>query len=156
MRLRQLAAQWIACMLFWLLFVFQIDPRELLAGAVAAALCVVALQAALRAVPLCFQPEPRWLAQGFRLPGMIAGDLLILFRALIARLTSERSRGVWRQANFQTADDCRGAAQRALAILFLTTTPNSVVADIDRSTSRLLLHELVPARLPELVGKLEQ
>ena len=156
MRLRQFALQWIACMALWLLFVFQFSPRELLAGAAAAAFCVAALQAAFRAVPLCFQPDLRWLVQGFRLPEMIAGDLPIMFRALIIRLTCKRFRGVWRQSTFQTVDDCQGAAQRALTIFFLTTTPNSIVIDIDSMNSRLLLHELAPSPLPVLVKRLQE
>ena len=143
-------------MALWLLFVFQFNAKELLAGAVAATLSVVALQIASGAVPPCFQLEPRWLVQGFRLPGMIAGDLLIMFKAFIERIRRKQVRGVWRQSNFQTNDDCHGAARRALTILFLTATPNSIVIDIDRPNSRLLLHELVSAPIPKLVQKLQE
>ncbi len=52
-------------------------------------------------------------------------------------------------------DNCQGAAQRALTIFFLTTTPNSIVIDVDRPNSRLLLHELVSAPLPKFVKKLQ-
>ena len=156
MRLGRLARQWIVCLLFWLLFVFQFSVKELLAGSAAATVCVIALQVGLNAVPLCFEPEFRWLAQGFRLPNMIAADLLLMLRILITRSDRKRVRGVWRQANFHTPDDCRGAAQRALATLFITTTPNSVVVDIDVPASRLLLHELVAAPLPKIVRKLQQ
>ena len=72
--------QWSVLTFMWLLFVFQLPMSELLAGAAGAALSVLVLHAGLRAVPLCFEPRLRWLAQARRLPGMIVGDMGYLLR----------------------------------------------------------------------------
>jgi multisubunit Na+/H+ antiporter MnhE subunit len=148
--------QWAGLMLFWMLFVFRFSAAEFLLGAAASALGVLALRVACTAVPLCFQPRARWVAQAWRLPAAIARDLAILIRVLARRIVRGSSRGVWRQAEFHTSDDCHGSAQRALAVLFLTTPPNSIVVDLDQSHSRMLFHELSNSPLPAFVRKLEE
>jgi len=47
-------------------------------------------------------------------------------------------------------------AQRALAVLFLSTAPNSIVIDVDVTDSRLLFHQLTGTPLPILIRKLEE
>ncbi len=143
-------------MLLWFLFVFQFTTMELLAGAAASVLTVLALQVALGAVSLCFEPRLRWLGQIWRLPAMIAADLAILLRDTGRRLVRKRSRSAFELAKFQSlGDSCNGSAQRALAVLFVSTSPNSVVLHIDRQTGNMLIHKLEAQPVPVLVSKLQ-
>ncbi len=142
-------------MFLWLISVFQFSVNELLVGATASALAAFALHAALKAVPLCFEPRLRWLLEVRHLPRLIAQDLWTVFLDLGRRLGRNTSQGVWRQSHFEAAHDCRGDAQRALATLFISLTPNSVVLDMDRSNSILFFHELVAAPLPRYLRNLQ-
>jgi hypothetical protein len=129
---------------------------ELLVGAAASALTVLALQVTLRAVPLCFQPKLGWLVQAWRLPGMIAEDFWILLRELARRLSRERSRSLLEIVNLGVnGKNCRASAQRALAVLFVSTSPNSVVLHVDESGD-MLIHQLEPQPVPPLVSKLRK
>lgn len=148
--------QWIGFTLLWLLFVFQLSTSELVAGASASALTVLALEAALRSGPLCFQPRFRWLAQVWRLPALIVADCWVLLKALARHLARKPSRAAFQLGKFHApGDDCRASAQRALAVLFLTIPPNSVVLDIDRDRAEVLFHVLESAPVPKLARELE-
>lgn len=148
--------QWLAFVLLWLVFAFQLSLPEVLAGAAASAMAVFALRRSLRAVPPCFEPRLRWLGSARHLPRMIVKDLWLMLKRMTQLPAHPRKRGVWRHAHFRTAEDCGGSAQRALATLFLTSTPNSIVVHIDPVTSRILLHELVAAPLPRLLNELQE
>lgn len=148
--------QWAVLMPLWLFFVFQFSVSEMLAGAAASALTVVALHSVFRSAPLCFEPRPGWLAQGWRLPGMIATDLLILMETLFRRVLQKQDRSLFMLGRFHTRPDCPGAAQRALAVLFVSTAPNSVVISVDAVNSTMVIHQLKATPLPKLVRKLEE
>lgn len=151
-----LFVQWVGFSLLWLVFAFQPTAIEIFAGAAASALTVLALQVTLRSESLCFQPRLRWLAQAWRLPGMIGIDLWIVLKALVRLVLRAPSHGVFRLGRFNaTAENCPAAAQRALTILYLSTSPNSVVIQIDRENANMLIHQLEPASIPKLVHKLE-
>jgi multisubunit Na+/H+ antiporter MnhE subunit len=148
---------WAGFLLLWLLFVYQISRSELLAGSIGAALTVVAGQVSLQFEPLRFQPRLTWLAQVWRLPSMILEDFRILFRVLARRLGSKPVPGVFQLARFHSSrPDPREGARCSLAVLFLSLSPNSVVVGIDQDQGILLLHQLLPAPVPELKHKLEE
>lgn len=154
--LLRLAIAWIGFLLLWLIFVFQATFSELIAGAVASAMAVASGYVAFRAVPACFEPRFRWIAEARRLPAMIAADLWLLLKHLLREIARKPSRSSFEVTNFRATDDnCYAAAQRALAILFVSTAPNSVVLDIDRQKREMLFHQLEPAAAPELLRKLD-
>lgn len=148
--------QWVGFTLLWLLFVFQLNVSELVVGASASALTVLAIQTAFRSEPLCFQPRLRWLAQVWRLPVLIVKDSWVLLKALARHLGRKSSRAGFQLGKFDApGDDCRASAQRALAVLFLTIPPNSVVLDIDRNRAEMLFHVLETTPVPKLARELE-
>jgi multisubunit Na+/H+ antiporter MnhE subunit len=156
-RLLNLFVQWVSFLLLWLVFVFQLTAMEFLAAAAASALTVFALQTALRAEHLCFLPRWRWVAQGWRLPGMIAVDLFVVLKTLIRLFLRKPSTGLFQLGRFRaTAEDCRASAQRALTIFYVSASPNSVVVDIDRENANLLIHQLEPTPIPKIARKLEE
>ena len=91
--------QWVGFTLLWLLFVFQLNVSELVVGASASALTVLAVQTAFRSEPLCFQPRLRWLAQVWRLPVLIVKDPWVLLKALARHLARKPSRAASNSAN---------------------------------------------------------
>lgn len=152
----RLAIAWIGFLLLWLIFVFQVSASELIVGAAASAITVTLGYVTLRAVPACFEPKFRWIAQVWRLPTMILTDLWLLLKHLLREITGKRSRSSFAMTGFRAAgDNCSAAAQRALAVLFVSTTPNSIVLDIDQKKQELLFHQVEPAAVPELLRKLE-
>ena len=154
--LLRLAAAWIGFLLLWLVFVFQVTPSELAVGAAASGMTVGLAYVAFRVVPACFQPRLRWVVQLWRLPAMVAPDLWLLLKHLLREMAGKPSRSSFKLTSFTaTGDGCDAAAQRALAILFVSTSPNSVVLDIDRKKGEMLFHELEPAAVPKLLRKLE-
>jgi hypothetical protein len=77
---------WVVLMSFWVIIDDSVRTDELLAGAVVAALAatlaeLVTYQAATR-----FRMRLRWLVPALRLPGELARDMLIIYRALWRRL----------------------------------------------------------------------
>ncbi|MGH9642458.1 MAG: Na+/H+ antiporter subunit E, partial [Terriglobales bacterium] len=155
--LLRFCATWIVLLLLWLALVFQFTKTELLIGSAASAVTTLLLLITLRAVPLCFQPRLRWLAQALRLPAVIARDTWILIKDFARRLLGARKRSGFEVVKFAV----RGAsphacAQRALALLFVTMSPNSVVLDVDKERGDIFLHHLASKSAPVIVGKLEE
>lgn len=152
----RLAIAWIGLLLLWLLFVFQLTWAELTAGAIASAAAVGAGFQTFRAIPACFKPRLRWFTRVFRLPGLIAKDSWLLVKHLLRQVRGEASQSSFEAATFPaTGDSCSAAAQRALSTLFISTTPNSVVLEIDRQDSKMLFHRLEPGDFPEFLLRLE-
>ena len=140
----------------WLLFVFQISLSELIAGIVASAATLFAAWKMLRTVPTCFEPRARWVAQVWRIPGMICTDIWLLVKHLIRRASGRPSRSSFETAPLRPAKgQCRAASQRALATLLFSIAPNSVVLRIDAQTGDVLFHHLEPAPVPEVLRSLE-
>lgn len=154
--MRRLAISWIVFLLLWLIFVFQVTPAELMAGAIASALTTASLVFVLRIVPLCFQPRLRWLIPSWRLPVAVLADLWLLFRHLARAFRRQPSRSSFDVIAFPfTGDGCHAAAQRMLALLFVSLTPNSVVFDIGAQSGEMLVHRTEPSPDPTYLGSLE-
>jgi multisubunit Na+/H+ antiporter MnhE subunit len=155
--LLRLAIAWIGFLLLWLIFVFQVTPGELVVGAIASGLAAIAGYVAFRAVPACFRPRLRWIRQAWHLPAIIATDLWLLLKSLMREIIRRPSRSSLQVTPFRaTGEDCQAAAQRALAVLFVSTTPNSIVLDIDRQKGEMLFHQLEPAPVPTFLPKLQE
>jgi multisubunit Na+/H+ antiporter MnhE subunit len=154
--IRRYVLQWVALLTLWLLFVFQCSVKEILVGAVASAFIVAFLKISLSAVPLCFAPRARWLAESRHLPAMIAKDLYTLTNDLTRRIMGKRLRSGYELVVFAASEaGPRASAQRALVLLFLTMSPNSIVLGIDEKSGMMFLHHLAPKPLPEIVRNLQ-
>lgn len=149
-------ASWTIFFLLWLLFVYQTSSSELLAGVGAAVLASVASEITLKVEPFRFQPRLAWLAQMWRLPLLILEDFRVLLRVLTRRLLGKPVPGTLQLAQFHSSGyDSQEGARCALAVLLLSLSPNSVVIGIDQNRGMMLLHQLLPAPVPELISKLE-
>lgn len=153
----RLAIAWLGFSLLWLVFVYQISASELTAGGIASALTVVAGLVTCRAVPARFRPRLHWVAQAWRLPGPITSDLWLLLKHLLREMAGKKSRSSFELTDFKAGgEDSPAAAQRALAVLYVSLTPNSVVLDVDREKGQMLLHQAEPTAAPQMLRKLEE
>jgi hypothetical protein len=149
----------IACSLWglWLLFVFQLNAKELIAGALAAVITSAILQIIFQVWPLSFAPRLKWFLQMWRLPGMIWRDSIILLRDFLRRIFRQHRHSGYEFIRFNASgDEARAAAQLAFVLVFVSMSPNSVVVHIDPQRARILLHYLAPAPVPKIVGKLQE
>ena len=158
--MKKLAAyfiKWIGFVLLWLLFVYQISRAELLTGAGAAAVAVFALEISLRAEPLMFRPQFRWFGQLWRMPATILADLWRLLTRIVAHLQRKPSPALFQKAAFHTTGKpSQQAAQRCLAVTFMSLPPNSVMVEIDTNERRMTFHQIYRAPVPTMIRKLEE
>lgn len=153
----RLAITWTCFGAFWLLFVYQASVSELLAASAASAIAAFSFYVITRSIPLDFRPRLYWIAQAYLLPGMIGQELWVLFKCLLRDIRGVPSRSSFVMTPFTFVTDSRySAAQCALATLFVSTTPNSVVLDIDSDNRKLFYHQLEPAPVPTILRRLER
>jgi len=142
-------------MVVWLLLVDTIDPEELAAGAVAAALAATVATTVHRRGYIRFQPRLRWLRHTPALLWNVLVDCRLLGVALWQRVVLRRPvTGTTVRVPFEHGGDTgRDGARRALVNFAISLTPNSYVIDIDPEAHSLLIHQLVadlPDRIPGL------
>ena len=155
MRILGFAVQYAVFVFLWLFFSAQLSNVEILAALVASAITLFGLQAALRALPLCFSPKPQWFRGTWRLPGLIGNDLWILVRFLARRIAGQAVSASMQQEPFNVqGDDCRASAQRALGVLFMSIAPNAIAVHIERAHGVMLFHQLQRAPTPLIVKRL--
>ncbi|HEY1623791.1 MAG TPA: hypothetical protein VGG16_08325 [Streptosporangiaceae bacterium] len=136
---------WVLLMSLWIMLDDSVATDELLAGAGVAVLAatfaeLISYQAATR-----FRPRFEWLAATMRLPGQVAGDMVILYRALwraLAHGEQPASGFVTEPVRFGD-DTAEGATRRALLIGARSLAPNAFALGIDSGTDTMVLHELV-------------
>lgn len=136
----------------WLLFVFQITPSELIAGAASAIIAFIAALAATRAVPLPFRPSASWFKNSWRIPGMVLQDTLILVKHLWTPPHSSFENVQLRPPR----DQDEGHAQRTIALIEVSMCPNTVVVHIDEEQQIMSIHNLQPQPTPEFIRDLQQ
>ena len=150
-------SKWLAFILLWFLFVYQVSLPEFFAGAAAAALTVVALEKSLQAEPFRFSPKLGWWAQIWRLPGIVLEDFAALLQTLGRHAVGKRSLALFQLTPFHTSGDpARRAAQRCLATTIMSLSPNSVVVDIDTERDLMMFHQVKQAPVPLIIRKLEE
>ncbi len=152
------ASRWLALFGLWLLFVNSIDRREILVGVIASTLTLIMTTPWTRHEKLGFDPKKSWLGLMFKVPGSVASDTLLIFQILAARFARPHTESVFSVAPFATRSDdsARESTRRALATGYVSTSPNSIVVHIERGTRRLLLHELKPVPVPDILHSLER
>ena len=136
--------QWLVFFGAWILFVGNLEPAELLAGGVTAAIAATGSHIAWATHLARFSAHFRWVAQGWRLPWYVIADtgtiLLVLLRHLFTRRKVD---SVLIAVPFKACGPkADAAALRALAIAYTSITPNSVVVGIDQHRGLMLLHQL--------------
>ena len=136
---------WALLMSFWVMIDDSISTDELLAGAGAAVLAallaeLVSYQAASR-----FRMRIEWLRPALRLPGQVARDMLIVYRALWRRLVhGEQPTSAFLELPTRFGDDSpEGITRRTLLIGGASVAPNTFALGIDQDRDVMVVHRLV-------------
>ncbi len=140
---------WLAHWALWLLFVSQINTWELLVGAAAALVATIGSMLFGRLGLVKFRPRLRDLAQARYLPWYAVTGTVEIIHGM-ARQVSSRSRAPSHLAAVPFTfgrEDQVAAARRALAVMYTTMTPNSIVLGIVREQELLLYHQIIPGEV---------
>jgi multisubunit Na+/H+ antiporter MnhE subunit len=138
-------AWWIALLGLWLLLV-TVSVAELIAGMIAAAIAATAAEVVQAQGLVRFDPDPRWLLRIWKLPRNIVRDCWLVTVALVRQLRGTPVNSGFRAVPFQRGGgDARASARRALVVLAISVSPNSIVIGIDEEADLMLVHQLIPS-----------
>lgn len=140
----------------YLLLNGNLSPHELITGSVVLVLSTAFLIMVDRNEDM--RLDLRWadIRTGWRLPWEILSDAwtitVVLFRDLFGM---EPAGSYFRVSGFETARyDARMVARRALAVVYTTSTPNSIVIGIDYKQNRILAHQVRRSPVSEMTRDL--
>jgi multisubunit Na+/H+ antiporter MnhE subunit len=139
----------------WMLFVSQMQRAEFIAG-----ICAAALGAAGDGIVKSkrfaqFRPRPQWLWLFSWEPWYVLAGSAAIFWALAKRFLGKESEAQFRVVPFRAGgDDSESAARRALAIIGISISPETIVVGIDRRRGFMLLHLIAPTATPKIGRKL--
>lgn len=143
----------VAMYFLYVFFVCPPDEAEMAIGFVVAAAATAAVVIYRAGEKIEFCPSARDVLQGWRIPGMALEGTCQLFRSLFLQLLGIKKAGSFMRAVPFSAwkSDCRSSARGALAELYTTMTPNSVVLGISHKQKLLLLHQVAPSKLSPMM-----
>ena len=151
-------ASWEAtCTGLWLLTLSSLNLPELVTALAAAVPCVVLAVTARRAVGGSWAPRPRWTAWLLPLPAAVLADTgRVLARAVGALAGRRIPLGGFTEVQLpRDRPQARWRARQVIAAGLVTTTPGTVVVDLDAESGRMLLHPLGsgPPAMEEVVRR---
>ncbi|WP_348269442.1 Na+/H+ antiporter subunit E [Edaphobacter paludis] len=140
----------------WILLVGGTKPHEMIMGAASMALAAAFLYKTKQSDTLDLRFRAADVAAGWRPPGYLASDVWVLIKVLVLDLLrikrAETHDRVW---GFRTSkNEPVLAARRALATVYTSATPNSIVVGIDYEQNRILIHQMQPSRLTAMQREL--
>ncbi len=139
----------------WMLFVSQMQRAEFIAGVCAAALGAVGDGIVKSKRFAKFRPRPQWLLLFSWEPWYVLEGSAAILWALAKRLLGRKSEAQFRVIPFRSGgDDSESAARRALAIVTVSISPETIVVGIDRHREFMLLHLIAPTATPKIARKL--
>jgi multisubunit Na+/H+ antiporter MnhE subunit len=141
-------AAWILLLVLWMLMASTLDPMELLAGALGAAIAATAVEVVRRQRIAPLRPRPSWLLRGWSLPIRVFAEFGVVLAALWRKVVLRRPvHGVFRAVPFEVGGrDSRSIARRAAVTMAASLAPNRYIIDFDSREGRVLVHELVARR----------
>lgn len=135
-------------MSFWVMLDDSIATDELLAGAGAAALAALLAELVTYQAATRFRLRIKWLVPALSLPGQVARDTVIVYRALWRRLVhGEQPPSAFLERPARFGDDTpEGITRRTLLIGGTSLAPNTFVLGIDPERDVMVVHQLVAER----------
>lgn len=138
---------WLGLLGAWVTLTLSLDPVELAAGAVAAAIAATVAELVRIQDLKTMRVHRRWLLRAVVLPRLILADTWTLAAALWRRVVlGRRVKGAFVALPFDPgdADDLYAPGRRALITAAISVTPNTYVVGIDTNRKLILVHQLVP------------
>ena len=143
--------------LCWIVFVGTFSLHELLIGVLGALLATAGLSIINRHYPARFHPRLTELLSLWRLPGYLVSDTWKILALRDKDLRSiQTANSLFLVVPFRAGkkDDPRATARRALAVIYSTITPNTVVLGVNTNDQNLLLHQLIPGPISKMTKNL--
>lgn len=141
----------------WLLFVGSFSLHELLIGIIAAVLASAGMVVVKIFYQTPFSPDASDLLALWRLPWYLLSDtFVVLTVAAKDLLGTERADSLFRVVPFQAGrtKNPRMTARRALATLYSTVAPNSIVLGVNTKDQKLLFHQIKRSSVPKMTEQL--
>jgi len=136
---------WVLMMSFWVMIDDSISTDELLAGAGAAALAALVAELVMYQAGTRFRMRIEWLVPALTLPGQVARDTVIVYRALWRRLVhGEQPPSAFVEIPVRFGDDTpEGMTRRTLLVGGTSVAPNTFVLGLDQDRDVMVVHRLV-------------
>lgn len=128
-----------ACLGIWLLSLTSVSHEELAVGGACALICGMVVTAVMRALRV------RWSVRSVPLRPLLRVPLAIVCDAaqvLLRPFLRARAGDVTSRELGATGGSAAAATQRVVAIIAVTSTPGSLVLDVEPKSGRLVLHTL--------------
>ncbi len=140
----------------WILLVAGVKPHELIVGAAAVSAAALFLYQVKRSETLDMQFRVADVASGWRVPWYLAIDVWIITKVLVLDLLRiKRAGSHYRVWSFKTSKERPvQAARRALATIYTSATPNSIVVGVDYDQQRILIHQMERSKLTAMEREL--
>jgi multisubunit Na+/H+ antiporter MnhE subunit len=137
---------WILMMSFWVMLDYSVATDELLAGAGAAALAALLAELVTYQAISRFRMRIGWLVPALSLPGQVAGDMVVIYRALWRRLVhGEQPASAFGEMPARFGDGTpEDVTRRTLLVGGTSLAPNTFVLGIDSERDVMVVHWLVP------------
>jgi multisubunit Na+/H+ antiporter MnhE subunit len=147
---------WSAAVAIWVLTLSSVPAQELITAAICGLPCALAARAGRKAVGGRWRPRPRWTAWLLPLVVAVPADAVRLLVLTVRRLITREVPGELQEIQMPAGEPPDVAAARhAIAVLTISATPGTFVADSDPEEDKIVIHTLVsgPPRLQEVVRK---
>jgi multisubunit Na+/H+ antiporter MnhE subunit len=144
-RLATWVTWWVLLMSLWVAVDDSLEPDELVAGAIAAALAALAAEVVTEQAALRFRVRAAWLPRALRLPGQVVRDTWIVFAVLAAVLLRRMPppAGTFKELPVRYGDDSPlEVTRRVLLIGARSLAPNEFVLGIDPDHDVMVVHQL--------------
>lgn len=147
---------WLCHWALWIAFVSSTSTREIVVGAVVSALTTMAAARFSRRSKDPFKLCVKHLKQIIHVPKLIVSDTGILLKVIGLSLVGKKALSRIVSMPFVIGGNSPSAnGRRALAITYLTLTPNSLVFGFLPKRQALFFHALIPQPLPKFIHALE-
>ncbi len=143
--------------LLWIVFVGTFSLHELLVGVIAALLTAVGMVVVTVQYPARFSPTWGEFLSCWRVPlSVVVGTWSITAITLKDLGGTDRAESLFVAIPFRAGaeEDPHAAARRALAVLYPTITPPTVVLGVNTSDGKLLSHQLKHSPVSGLMRRL--
>jgi multisubunit Na+/H+ antiporter MnhE subunit len=152
---RPFFSAWLAGWVAWLVLADNSGWREMLAGAASSAIAIVAVAVFLLRSRVTFSIRAKFLKEAVHVPKQLAADTWLLLLTIVRRVAGSRpASGVMAVPFRRGGNGPSSRARRALAITYLTVTPNTLVLGISEDKRIFLFHAIAPRPLPSFMTRL--
>ena len=150
-----ISVTWLSQLLLWVIFADNVGFREILVGALAAAVSTYFVWLYLSETSDRFTLKVSCLGQIMHVPEIVMTGSWVLLRATARKLSGKKvPSGIVAVRFHAGGKDETSKGRRALAITYLTCAPNNLVLGILKERNLYFFHTVIPQPLPSFMFKM--